>query len=467
MSLWDIIVIGGGCNGLAAAALMAQHGRRTLLLEQRSVVGGLSGAFTYRRDRRIDGMRPFAGGCRIELLKPLGITSDTLKSTSDRWTFRDVEGRTFTPADTQGYDRYQAFLDHAVPVLRQICGAHARPYRLSRITRSLSAALRSGPSALRSIARTAPLSAQDFLDEFFTCDRIKGALVAPLLLRTQGGPWTPFGALQLMLHQAAGGGFGPSGPELARALYASAQAAGVIIRTGRRAVGLQSSKRHWSVALEDDSSAAARDVIPACSPRLLSESLLDPALTAGQPAFRTRGTCALLTFETDSPTAPLSSTRIQCSLGMTAMERAFDCVKHGRVPHQQVLLVTGTALEAGGQSVRIHALQTPSLPAQAWTRQARETLVQRILTQLRAHLPELEGEIGSAHLWTPADLAEEFLVPGGHLWHFERDLDQLTHPPSIPALDGLYPGESHMESGYVCASGLGAARRVLRDRNRI
>ena len=466
MNFWDTIVIGGGCNGLAAAAMMAKHGRRTLLLEQRSVVGGLSGAFNYQGGHRIEGMRPFVGGGRIGLLKPLGITPDTLPSTSDRWTFRDVDGQSICPADAIGYDRYRALLERITPVMRRVCGANARPYRLSRVARYLSAALRSGRSATRALARMAPLSAQDFLDEFFTCDRVKGALAAPLLLRTLGGPWTPFGAFQLMLHQAAGEGFGPSGTELARALQASGQAAGVTIRTRCRALRLRSCNGQWSVTLGDGSSVAARSVIAACSPGVLTDSLLDPVQTVGQPRLRTRGTCALLAFETDGPAALLPSTRIHCALGMTAMERAFDCVKHGQVPRQQVLLVTGSALDTSGLAVRVHALQTPPLPAVDWTRQTRDTLTQRILTQLRAQVPELAAGMGPTHLWTPADMAEEFLVPGGHLWHFERDFDQLTHPPSPPVQDGLYWGKSNMESGYVCASGVAAARQALRDRNR-
>lgn len=466
MTTWDALVIGGGCNGLAAAAMMAKHGHRTLLLEQRPVVGGLSGTFEYQPGHQIHGMRPFAGGSRLDWLKPLGITLADLprNRTNESWIIRDSHGQNIDPASASGYVQFRAYLGRIAPVLRQIFGCTARPYTPGRGVRTLGALIRSGLSAAPTLARTAPLSAQDFLDEFFTSDIVKGALAAPMLLRTMGGPWTPFGALQLMLHESSGDGF--AGAELARVLRAAAQMAGVTIQTGCQAVSIQSAKEHLSVSLSNGSCVTAHSIIAACSLKLLFDSLIDPALTTVQPQFRARGTCAVLAISSGAWPSSLRPAQIRCALGMTKMERAFDCIKHGQIPNQQVLAVSAPKPEATGHAVRIHALQTPPLPAKSWTPQARRTLEQRILAQLRDHVPELTGEIVHTHLWTPADLEQEFMVPGGHLWHFDRDLDQLTHPPSPSAPQGVYWGKAHMESGFVCAPGIQAARTALRGRNR-
>src|SRR5690349_20805558 len=39
---WDVVIIGGGHNGLVTAAYLAQAGRRVLVLERRELVGGCS-----------------------------------------------------------------------------------------------------------------------------------------------------------------------------------------------------------------------------------------------------------------------------------------------------------------------------------------------------------------------------------------------------------------------------------------
>ena len=39
-SQWDVIVVGGGHNGLTAGALLARAGLDTLVLERRDITGG-------------------------------------------------------------------------------------------------------------------------------------------------------------------------------------------------------------------------------------------------------------------------------------------------------------------------------------------------------------------------------------------------------------------------------------------
>jgi phytoene dehydrogenase-like protein len=41
----DVVVIGAGCGGLSAAALLAGHGRRVLILDQNDAVGGCASSF--------------------------------------------------------------------------------------------------------------------------------------------------------------------------------------------------------------------------------------------------------------------------------------------------------------------------------------------------------------------------------------------------------------------------------------
>ncbi|MBT8102896.1 MAG: FAD-dependent oxidoreductase, partial [Gammaproteobacteria bacterium] len=54
---YDVIIVGAGHNGLTAAAYLAKAGRKVLMLERRSVVGGC--AVTEEVDAEL------APGCRV------------------------------------------------------------------------------------------------------------------------------------------------------------------------------------------------------------------------------------------------------------------------------------------------------------------------------------------------------------------------------------------------------------------
>ena len=466
---WDAIVIGGGCNGLAAAALLAKHGQRILLIEQRPVVGGLSGTCEYRPGHWIQGLRPYIGGYNLDLLKPLNLVDHglTLHDVPSPATVRDIDGKTVDVQSEGGYQNFKAFCLRVAPLLRAIFATPLRPFSLTHAARLVRALPRCGIRHTQTLARVVPLSAQDFLDEFFTCDIVKGALAAPMLLRTFGGPWTPFGALQLMLHEAMRGRYLPHDANLLHALHASAMAHGVTIQTGRRAVRITPKTDDRVVVLTDHSELNAKSVIATCSLKLLMDSLLDPVQTASHHPLRARGTCAILALEMHQDPQLNITGRIRCALDITEIERAFDCVKHDRIPDQQVLDVSVSASSQSAITVRVHALQTPYTPSGGWTPDTRHCLQQRILKQLYTQIPELADRILDVHLWTPTDLDHEYALPGGHLWHFERDIDQLMCPVPTTLPSGVYWGKTHMESGFVCASGIKAARQALSRRNRI
>lgn len=146
---------------------------------------------------------------------------------------------------------------------------------------------------------------------------------------------------------------------------------------------------------------------------------------------------------------------------LITQERSFDHVKYGRIPPLQSLEIVAPE---GQNTVVIYALQTPFNVNGGWTQSNRESLVAHILEQI----PDLNSNISARQLWSPPDIESEFGVPGGHLLHFERDLDQLL----FPAPDCLQPGVywsghfANLELGEAGIAGLLAARKILRKRNR-
>ena len=69
----DVIVIGAGTNGLAAAAALAKAGVDTLVLEKRARAGGLSSYHAFTPENHIPGFRPYPGRIGGALSKALGL----------------------------------------------------------------------------------------------------------------------------------------------------------------------------------------------------------------------------------------------------------------------------------------------------------------------------------------------------------------------------------------------------------
>ncbi len=476
MTRWDVIVIGGGCNGLAAAALAVRGGRRTLLIEQRPHTGGLAATQHFGTGHVITGLQPFPTGATPDELKVLDLASHGLRPEKHTAPLRVFapEGRTFLlPKSTGslpeefesehlGYRRYRTFCKAVTPLLRAAFGAPMHNVSPSRVVRLSAGLWRCGLAPGRMLARVAPLSAQDFLNEFIANDALQGALTAPLLGRTWAGPWSPFGALQILLHEASGSCQIAGGTSvLARALHKAAEAGGVNVRTGQRAIRISDAAGGPSVLLNTGEMLETAAVIVACSPNVLYGTLLDPAQTGARHRMRSRGTCAVLALALDHlpDWGPVIQARIVP--GMETMERAFDAVKHGRVPRVQALELH---LNSKGPNVlSVHALQTPNEVRGGWSERARAELQEGIMSQLLSHLPELSGGVVTSKLWTPTELARAYALPGGHLQHFERDIDQLLRPPPVCPVPNVYwIGGAHAESGFICAGGVAAARAVLR-----
>ena len=82
----DIVVIGGGHNGLTAAATLGRKGKKVILLEKRSVLGGIASGEEFYPGYRTTGLLHDTSGVRSKVIKALNLEKFGLKIKKSRAT---------------------------------------------------------------------------------------------------------------------------------------------------------------------------------------------------------------------------------------------------------------------------------------------------------------------------------------------------------------------------------------------
>ena len=287
---WDAVIVGGGHNGLSAAAYLARAGQSVLVLERRERLGG---ACTLER--------PFGGGYEISpcayvvgLLDPVVVDELGLRRRGVEIRVADPElyipfedGTAFVQwldADrTDAALREMGAPDSDLQALRDYNQTFDRIRRLLREgerdawigdspTRAELEDMLEGDQRLIDIVFEASIA--DVLDEHFTDQRIKDALYIQGLIAAYGGPREPGTALIHLMHHMSAidghpgcwgyvtGGMGA----ISLALADAAREAGATIAAG--AAGRGGSSPEVGVELEDGTRIRARSVLCNADPKV-------------------------------------------------------------------------------------------------------------------------------------------------------------------------------------------------------
>jgi phytoene dehydrogenase-like protein len=325
----DILVIGGGHNGLACACYLAKAGMKVRVLERRDVVGGAAVTEAFH-----PGFRNSTASYTVSLLNPKVIHDLRLREhglkiverpvsnflpledgrhlivgPDDETTRRNVAA--FSRRDAERLDGYGRMLENAAGVLRDMIletppnvgGGLADWLRALRDGRRLR---RLDAEARRDLLAMFSRSAGDILDQWFESDPIKAVLGFDSIVGNYASPYSP-GSAYVLLHHVFGEVNGKRGAwghaiggmgAITQAMAREAERLGVVTETGTEIERVEvRAGRVAGVTLADGRHFAASRVAVSVNPKLLYTRLMDAADLPAAFLERMRGwRCASGTF---------------------------------------------------------------------------------------------------------------------------------------------------------------------------
>jgi phytoene dehydrogenase-like protein len=522
---YDAIVIGGGHNGLTAAAYLARAGRRVLVVERRPVLGGA--AVT---EEVFPGFHFSVCSYVVSLLRPEIIVE--LELPRHGLAILPLDG-TFTPMpngdylwrvndhaktrraiahhsklDAEAYDEYGKAMVDMARFVKPLLGL-TPPDPLGRRPRDLVQLLSIGrrfralPSSARhQLLQLMTMSAADFLDQWFETDVLKATMAASGIIGTFLGVRSP-GTAYVLLHHYMGEidgsfrswGFSRGGTgAISLAIAGAAREAGAEIRTATAVTAIRTrGGRATGVVLANGDELEASLVLSSLDPRTTFLRLLDARelpddFVEDISRYKYRGSSGKVNLALDGlpdfSCLPGFGHHLRGALSISPsvdyMERAYDQAKYGefsRRPYVDMVIPTLTdpSLAPPGQHILSCFVQyAPYALARGTWDEQREAFGNAVVDTIAEYAPNLPRIIRHRQVLTPLDLEREFGLSEGNIFQGELTLEQLffLRPApgwakyKTPVRDLWMCGSAtHPGGGVMGAPGRNAARRILgRDR---
>jgi phytoene dehydrogenase-like protein len=527
-STYDVAIIGGGHNGLTAAAYLARSGLSTIVLEKNSVVGGAALTEEFH-----PGFRNSVASYTVSLLDPGVIADLDLHANGlsiierpaanfmpiDReraffWPYgmeaKQSEIAKFSPRDAARYPEYDAALERAAAVLRDLTrktppnagGGIVELIKGGAIGRRV---LGLGLEDQRLLVDLFTKSAADFLDPWFEDEHVKALFAFDGIVGSYAAPSTP-GTAYVLLHHCFGevngkpgvwghavGGMGAISQAMAR----SAGKAGAVIRVDAPVARVVVERgRANGVELKSGEIVRARAVAANVGPKLLFRDLVAPGdvepvigqrlrhIKTASATFRMNVALSELPDFTARPGREPQAhhgSGILIAPTMEYMERAFldarrDGWAHEPVVEMLIPSVLDSTLAPPGQHVASLFVQhvAPRLPGgRSWEDPSeKERFAEVVVETVTRHAPNFRPSILGMQLLSPLDLERRFGLVDGDIFHGQLSLDQLFSARPVLGyanyrmpVEGLYlcGSGAHPGGGVTGLPGRNAAREIARD----
>jgi len=518
----DVVVVGGGANGLVAATRLAQAGRSVVLVEAAEDTGGQARLVEFAPGFRAAPLGIDPGWLPPRIESGLGLTGlDTvavdaplsvLTGPGSFLTLSRDEGvaaaaiASHSQADADKWPEFTSQLYRLAGFLEVLYQSPAPDVDVASLGQllpliGLGRKFRAlGRKDMIEFLRTLPLSIWELLDDWFECGPLKAAVATAGVQDLRQGPRSG-GTGYVFLHHLVGAppgairgrAFWQSGPAaFSESATAAARRAGVTLRSGAAVTRvLVQDDAVSGVVLAGGEEIAAPVVLSTADPtRTLLEWVdpvwLDPEFVRAVTNVRHRGCTAFVLYGLEAlPEFPGLVSRgalggvVSLTSDLVGLERAADAAKYGEIPatphvELHVPTVHWPDLAPAGRHVMIARVQYAPyvLRNGTWDAARRESLAETVTATIDAIYPAFRSRIVHRATWTPKDLEERFGLYEGSPSQGELALDQILFMRPVAGygrhaapIEGLYLGGAgtHPGPGILGGPGWLAAARILDD----
>lgn len=482
---YETIIIGAGHNGLVAAAYIAKQGKKVLVLERRSIVGGSVVTESFGEGFTVDSVQT-GGTLRPDIIKDLKLSlpkenkrpafisllpdANSLVLDSDPVQAAESIGK-FSEKDAARWPEFVRFMDKCAGIL-DAAYATLMPrlpkdfgikegYGLLELGLELRLA---GRKDMLNFIRALPMTAQELVEEYFESEIVKAAVASVAIHSSTLGPMSAGTGYTLLHNWMNRGGLshvnvGRAG-EITNALANAVKSFGGEIRCEAEVERIQVAKYTSSgVVLAGGEEIVADNIISAVDPKhtllkLVGPRELPPEFVWHTQSIKMRGSVAKVHLLTDGKHGIPNGT-VVLAPSIKYLEKAYDAAKYGEISGQPYLEVT-----TSGNTVSIHFQFAPyQLKNSEWKLQS-EKVKKLAINTLSEYFPNLNSltlasgasaGVSNSHIITPLDLEQTYGLTEGDINHGQLMLDQFLFMRPLP---GWSNHKTPIDNLYLCGSGV-------------